>query len=67
MSRYWDLTGGRVTTKGAAPELRTDVVNCYNTYVSHVVAQMVDGQTITHGLNDSPAGMLAWILKRWKK
>ncbi|MEU7166778.1 hypothetical protein AB0A70_19400 [Streptomyces morookaense] len=26
----------------------------------------LDGQTLTHGLNDSPAGMLAWILKRWK-
>jgi hypothetical protein len=26
---------------------------------------MLDGQTLTHGLNDSPAGMLAWVLKRW--
>ena len=28
---------------------------------------MLDAQTITHGLNDSPAGMLAWILQRWRK
>jgi pimeloyl-ACP methyl ester carboxylesterase len=65
--RYWDLTGGRMTTQGASPEMRADIINFYNTYVSHVVVHMLDGQTITHGLNDSPAGMLAWILKRWKK
>ena len=28
---------------------------------------MLDAQTLTHGLNDSPAGMLAWILQRWRK
>jgi hypothetical protein len=28
---------------------------------------MLDAQTITHGLNDSPVGLLAWILQRWKK
>ena len=28
---------------------------------------MLDAQTLTHGLNDSPIGMLSWILQRWKK
>jgi hypothetical protein len=37
------------------------------TYVSHVAVHMLDAQTLTHGLNDSPAGMLAWLLQRWKK
>jgi hypothetical protein len=27
---------------------------------------MLDGQTLTPGLNDSPIGLLAWILKHWK-
>ncbi|RYE43537.1 MAG: epoxide hydrolase [Hyphomicrobiales bacterium] len=64
--RYWDLTGG-LTTEGASPELRADILNFNDTYVSHVVAHMLDSQTLTHGLNDSPVGMLAWILKRWKR
>ncbi|MFR9794774.1 epoxide hydrolase family protein [Streptomyces sp. MS06] len=65
--RYWDLTGGRTTTEGMPEQLRRDVLDFNDTYVSHVVAHMLDGQTLTHGLNDSPAGMLAWILKRWRK
>jgi hypothetical protein len=28
---------------------------------------MLDASTLTHGLNDSPIGMLAWLLQRWKK
>ena len=35
-----------------------------NRYVSHVATHLLDGQTITHALNVSPAGMPAWILKR---
>ena len=64
--RYWDLTGGS-TTEGVSPRLREDLLNFHDTYVSHVVAHMLDGQTLVHGLNDSPAGMLAWILKRWRR
>jgi hypothetical protein len=56
-----------MTTEGASPELRADIINFHNTYVSHVVTHMLDAQTVTHGLNDSPVGMLAWILKRWKR
>lgn len=64
--RYWDLTGG-ANIDDMPPGLRADMVNFVNTYVSHVAVHMLDAQTLTHGLNDSPAGMLAWILKRWKK
>jgi len=28
-------------------------------YVCHVAVHILDAQTITHGLNDSPVGMLA--------
>ncbi|MQY10798.1 hypothetical protein SRB5_09110 [Streptomyces sp. RB5] len=31
-----------------------------------MAAHLLDGQTLAHGLNDSPAGTLAWVLKRWK-
>ncbi|MFK0246873.1 epoxide hydrolase family protein [Amycolatopsis azurea] len=64
--RPWDLTGGAPLDQLPAGQ-RADMVNFVNTYVSHVAVHMLDGQTITHGLNDSPVGMLAWILKRWKK
>jgi pimeloyl-ACP methyl ester carboxylesterase len=64
--RYWDLTGGAPIDTMPADQ-RAGMVNFVNTYVSHVAAHMLDAQTLTHGLNDSPVGMLAWILKRWKK
>jgi hypothetical protein len=64
--RYWDLTGG-APIDTMPTDQRAGMVNFVNTYVSHVAAHMLDAQTLTHGLNDSPVGMLAWILKRWKK
>lgn len=64
--RPWDLTGGHMVPSDASPELREDILFFQRTYASHVAVHMLDGQTITHGLNDSPAGMLAWILQRWK-
>ncbi|MGV9915571.1 epoxide hydrolase family protein [Streptomyces tendae] len=65
--RFWDLTDGAKTPEDASPEWREGWQNFVNTYVSHVAAHMLDASTLTHGLNDSPIGMLAWLLKRWKK
>jgi pimeloyl-ACP methyl ester carboxylesterase len=65
--RPWDLTEGRMAPKDASPELRDAIIHMQYTYASHVAVHMLDAQTITHGLNDSPAGMLAWIMQRWKK
>ena len=63
--RFWDLTGGQRTEE--MPEAaRARTLRRNGIYVSHVAAHLLDGQTLTHGLNDSPAGMLAWVLKRWK-
>ncbi|GAB3957007.1 hypothetical protein GCM10027614_71150 [Micromonospora vulcania] len=64
--RYWDLTGGQ-RTEELPDDVRARTLKFHETYVSHVAAHLLDGQTITHGLNDSPIGMLAWILRRWKK
>jgi pimeloyl-ACP methyl ester carboxylesterase len=52
---------------GTPDKLRAEILAFYDTYASHVMVHMLDAQTITHGLNDSPAGMLAWLLQRWKK
>ncbi|WP_078884140.1 epoxide hydrolase family protein [Streptomyces sp. NRRL S-340] len=65
--RFWDLTDGAKIPEDASPEVRADLVDFVDTYVSHVAVHMLDASTLTHGLNDSPIGMLAWLLKRWKK
>ncbi|WP_320779283.1 epoxide hydrolase [Streptomyces sp. CRN 30] len=65
--RFWDLTDGAKIPADASPELRAGLENLVSTYVSHVAVHMLDGSTLSHGLNDSPVGMLAWLLRRWKK
>ena len=61
---YWSL--GEVPD-GVTGDMRQEVISLFETYASHVAVHMLDAQTVTHGLNDSPAGMLAWILQRWRK
>jgi len=65
--RYWDLTAGAPIPEDASPQLREDILKFHATYASHVAVHMLDAQTLTHGLNDSPVGMLAWLVQRWKK
>jgi pimeloyl-ACP methyl ester carboxylesterase len=64
--RPWDLTEGNMVPAGAPDKLREEILLFQRSYASHVAVHMLDGQTLTHSLNDSPAGMLAWILQRWK-
>jgi pimeloyl-ACP methyl ester carboxylesterase len=64
--RYWAGSGDPVP-ENASQRLREDSDLFVHTYVSHVTAHMLDAQTLTLGLNDSPVGMLAWLLQRWKK
>ncbi|OIJ23931.1 epoxide hydrolase family protein [Nocardioides luteus] len=64
--RFWDLTDGAKVPEDASEEWRAGWKHFVDTYASHVAAHMLDGSTLTHGLNDSPIGMLAWLLKRWK-
>ena len=63
--RFWDLSGGQ-QTEGLPEAERARLVRRNSRYVSHVAVHLLDGQTVTHALTDSPAGMLAWILKRWR-
>jgi pimeloyl-ACP methyl ester carboxylesterase len=65
--RPWDLTEGQLVPAEASAELREQILLFQRTYASHVAVHMLDAQTLTHALNDSPVGMLAWILRRWKK
>lgn len=65
--RYWDITGGQPVPEDASPELRADLRAFVETLAPHLAVHALDAQTLTHGLADSPAGMLAWILERWKR
>lgn len=64
--RPWDLTVGQMVPEGVSPALREEILRFQRFYASHVAVHMLDAQTLTHALNDSPVGMLAWILQRWK-
>jgi pimeloyl-ACP methyl ester carboxylesterase len=65
--RPWDLTEGALVPDDAPAEVRDALIDFQRTFASHVAVHMLDAQTLTHGLNDSPVGLLAWILQRWKK
>ncbi|PSM42979.1 epoxide hydrolase [Streptomyces dioscori] len=65
--RYWDLTAGQQIPEDASPQMRADIMRMHSTYASHVAVHMLDASTLSHGLNDSPVGMLAWLMQRWKK
>ncbi|MDF3308603.1 epoxide hydrolase [Rhodococcus sp. T2V] len=60
--RPWNLL--QKAADAAAPENRAAVVAWEKRRVGHLVPQIVHPQTIAHGMNDSPAGLLAWLTER---
>ncbi|MCY9580283.1 epoxide hydrolase family protein [Paenibacillus alvei] len=65
--RPWDLTDGFKVPAGTPDDIREGILHFQRTYVSHVAVHMLDSATISYGLNDSPVGLLAWIMTRWLK
>jgi len=63
--RAWDITGGRVLPDGVPDTIRAEVASFQRRFAAHVAVHVLDSSTQSFGLNDSPAGMLAWILERW--
>lgn len=57
--RPWDVTG-RAWDSGKKPP--ANVVK----FASHFAVQVLDPQTLAYGLGDSPVGLLAWLLERWR-
>ncbi|PKR51829.1 epoxide hydrolase family protein [Thalassospira marina] len=35
-------------------------------FAAHFAVHVLDPQTMAYGLNDSPVGLLAWLLERWR-
>jgi pimeloyl-ACP methyl ester carboxylesterase len=60
--RPWNLL--QKAADAASPENRAAVVAWELRRVGHLVPQIVHPQTLAHGLNDSPAGLLAWLTQR---
>jgi hypothetical protein len=45
---------------------RTEEILCLgHRSACHLAVPMLDGATLAHGLSDSPAGLLTWLLERW--
>ena len=63
-SRPYDLLGQLLPTLSKAEAAEAIAVE--RRVVSHITTQIVDPQTLSYALHDSPVGMLAWLLERWR-
>ncbi|MEV4516762.1 epoxide hydrolase [Dactylosporangium sp. NPDC049525] len=63
--RAWDLSGGIPIPDGLPPEIHARIVALERRFAVHLAAHLLDPETLGYGLSDSPAGMLAWVLRRW--
>lgn len=62
--RPWDVTGGMLVPEGYSPEQREAFLAWQRRIASHVAVQVLDPQTLSYGLHDSPSGLLAWLVER---
>jgi pimeloyl-ACP methyl ester carboxylesterase len=65
--RAWDLSGGRPLPDNIPEKIRTEILEFDRRFASHLAVHVLDPSTLAYGLNDSPVGMLAWILERWAR
>ena len=64
--RAWDFSGGRPIPDGLPPAGHARIVELDKRFAVHLAAHVLDSSTLSYGLSDSPVGMLAWILQRWR-
>ena len=63
--RAWDFARNRPLTDDQPAAVRARIIELDHRSASHLAVHMLDGATLAHGLSDSPAGLLAWLLERW--
>ncbi|WP_034591878.1 epoxide hydrolase family protein [Hamadaea tsunoensis] len=63
--RAWDLSGGRPIPDGLPAAVHDRILEFDRRFAVHLAAHVLDSSTLAYALSDSPAGMLAWILRRW--
>jgi microsomal epoxide hydrolase len=64
--RWWDITEGRVSAPDAGDLVRDGFQRYMRKFVAHIAVHMLDPQTLSYGLTDSPAALLAWIVRRYQ-
>ena len=62
--RPWDITGGAMVPGVVTGELREALHARQRRIASHVAVQVLDPMTLANALNDSPAGLLSWLVER---
>jgi pimeloyl-ACP methyl ester carboxylesterase len=62
--RPWDITGGVLVPGAVTGELREALHARQRRIASHVAVQVLDPMTLANALNDSPAGLLSWLVER---
>ncbi|MBB6729435.1 epoxide hydrolase family protein [Cohnella zeiphila] len=65
--RGWDFSGGRPIPDNLPESVRAQILKLDRRFASHLAVHVLDPGTLAYGLNDSPVGMLAWILERWTR
>lgn len=64
--RPWDATNGQRVPEGAPPEIRARIIELQQRFAAHMAVQILEPETLAYGLTDSPVGLLAWLLQRWR-
>lgn len=62
--RPWDISGGALVSPAIRGELREAMLAYQRRIASHNAVHMLDPQTLANALNDSPAGLLSWLVER---
>ena len=61
--RPWDVTNGTLVPNDLPADERARQHAWQQRIASHVAVHMLDPQTLSYGLHDSPVGLLAWLIK----
>ncbi len=48
------------------PASHARIVELEKRFAAHLAVHVLDPSTLSYGLSDSPTGLLAWILQRWR-
>ena len=62
--RPWDVTRGQMVPPDLPDKKRAEMIDIQHRIAAHVAVHMLGPQTLAYALNDSPVGLLCWIMER---